>query len=233
MKRFVDLSTAHPGESYMLCIYGKPRMAYDFHFSSGDVMTVYDEKKAAHLQSLTMQCAAVFLFTAVDCYDDEMRLFKAPVDLLWVLRNVQKAGASFGGEAGDKAMLSVVPGVSKFLVKVTDKYVLDKEKAEADRMSLMDLAPPPADVSVVRAAIAANVAPPRMALKPPVSVSGKEYVSGRLSGEDLADYLAAFVYEVSISADSDLADCASRIIVEMNNSEHATPFNERMKRLAK
>jgi len=231
MDRFVDLRFAHPGEGYELCILGKPRMSYDFHFSDGTCRSIHDGAAAAGLMHESKMIAATsFYFCAVDCYDDETRLFRADADLLAVLRNLQKAGASFGGLEGDKVEIRIGPGSVRHLVKVVGKYVLPESSAGI-RDGLMAAVPPPSSVTEITSMISSNVMPPVNSVRwPSRSVEGKEYVAATLDGDDLADFLCIFVKEVALS-DHPLADAAARIMVEINNQKVFKSFNERMSKL--
>jgi hypothetical protein len=211
------LACACPGESYLLRIYGKPVVRYRFCFSDGSAADLYDEIAAGQLISGGMVAEARFFFYAEDCYDGVARLYDAPYDLLMIFRNIQKTGVRIGGYMGNELRISIRPGIARYVVAAKTEFSIEPqeyEKHAARRLQALESVCVPADKEDIKRRVSLNVPVSLPPVPARYSLAGKEY----RCTSDPESFLVAFVAEVALSSETELAESASRIIVELRNS---------------
>lgn len=225
--KVIDISESCSGESYLLKIIGKPVIRYKFYFSDGSFSYIHDEKEANALISEGINAEMIFIFYAIDSYDNEPYVFIAPYELLGILRNIQKAGAIIGTYEGDEILISIRNGVSRYMVFVKDKFYIEEENRkfhDHKREKFLSFACRH-DSNNVKEKSKLIIKPPIKIRIPDFSIGGKEYLV--CNNDDIEGLLLSFVYEVSKSNNSELSDSASRIIVELRKSRYK--INEKLK----
>lgn len=214
--QIVNLVEACPGESYLLRIYGKPLALYRFYLSSGAHVDSDDETGAMALAAQGFLSEPLVVFYAIDAYDDEPHLYVAPHDLRCILRNVLRSGATFCDVSGDEILLSIRGMSPRYIVVVKGKYKIEcpeeHNKQRVDMLTTFHTS----SIDCVKLNLPHIISPPKALVAPEFSLASKEYL---INDEqiDKVDFLSAFVAEVARSGQGELADTASRIIVEMRN----------------